>query len=298
MKQSFKNNDPEAERREVLVAAASILRQDTCTQICETKYYTPSTCLFDNLNEYIPESIIFFVDELILKNKKGKIEPLRKKSTTLCHVIMTALRPRAFASNLQLGLSVYLHRQFGSQKLIDILSYLGLAATYKETSLYEASALFHPQPRISSPDEGCFIQYVTDNADHNVATINGFNTFHSMGMIRIITPHDKMESETKMIRLKKLPTEEEMFKVARIPIKFYEIIGIKGLKKVTVQNIDCNEISTSSMLRNADVLWLYAKWNNVENIPGWSGYMENLTVDEPYSKSRILFFAVHKSSSE
>jgi len=65
MKQSFKNNDTEAERREVLVAAASILRQDACTQICETKYYTPSTCLFDNLNESIPESIIFFVDELI-----------------------------------------------------------------------------------------------------------------------------------------------------------------------------------------------------------------------------------------
>lgn len=70
MKQSFKNNNPEAERREVLVAAASILRQDACTQICETKYYTSSMCLFDNLNEYIPESLIFFVDELILKKKK------------------------------------------------------------------------------------------------------------------------------------------------------------------------------------------------------------------------------------
>lgn len=133
--------------------------------------------------------------------------------------------------------------------------------------MYEASGLFHPQPRISSPDKGCFIQYVAYNAVHNVATIDGFNTFHSMGMIRNITPHDKIESETKMIPLKKLPTEEEMAKVARIPIKFYENIGIKGLKKVTVKNIDCDEISISSMLRNADVLWLYAKWNNVENIP-------------------------------
>jgi len=194
MKQSFINNDPEAERREVLVAAVSILRQDACTQICETKYYTSSTCLLNNLNEYIPESIIFFVNELILKNKKGNIEPLQKKCTTLCHAIMTALRPKAFTLNLQLGLSVYLHRQFGSQRLIDIFSCLGLCATYKETSLYETSALFHPQPRISSPDEGCFIQYVTDNTDQNVATIDGFNTFHSIGMIRIKTPHDKTES--------------------------------------------------------------------------------------------------------
>lgn len=201
----------------------------------------------------------------------------------LCHVIMSALRPRAFVSNLQLGLSVYLHRQFGSQRLIDILSCLGLCATYKETSLYKASALFHPQPRIFSPDEGCFIQYVADNADHNVATIDGFNTFHSMGMIRIITSHNKMESETKMIRLKKLPTEEDMAKVAHIPIRFYENVGIKGLKKVIVKTIDSDEILTSSMLRNTDILWLYAKWKKIENIPGWSGYMENLTAEEPYS---------------
>lgn len=58
MKQSFKNNDSEAERREVLDTVASILRQDACTQICETKYYTPSTCLFNNLNECIPYSTI------------------------------------------------------------------------------------------------------------------------------------------------------------------------------------------------------------------------------------------------
>lgn len=30
------------------------------------------------------------------------------------------------------------------------------------------------------------------------------------------------------------------------------------MKKVIVKTIDCHEISTSPMLRNTDVLWLYA----------------------------------------
>jgi len=28
-----------------------------------------------------------------------------------------------------------------------------------------------------------FAQYVADNIDHNVCTIDGYNTFHGMGMI-------------------------------------------------------------------------------------------------------------------
>jgi len=43
-----------------------------------------------------------------------------------------------------------------------------------------------------------------------------------------------------------------MEKVARIPIKFYENIGIKGLEKIIIKTNVCDEISTSSMLRNTD----------------------------------------------
>ena len=35
---------------------------------------------------------------------------------------------------------------------------------------------------------GHFVQYVADNVDHNVRTIDGMNTFHSMGMIAATIP--------------------------------------------------------------------------------------------------------------
>ena len=31
--------------------------------------------------------------------------------------------------------------------------------------------------------EGTFVQYVADNVDHNIRTLDGHNTFHGMAMI-------------------------------------------------------------------------------------------------------------------
>lgn len=80
---------------------------------------------------------------------------------------------------------------------------------------------------------------------YKALTIDEFNTFHFIGMIRIITPCDKMGSETKktkMIRLNKLLTEEEMAKFAHIPTKFYGNIGIQGSIKLIEKRINCCEI--------------------------------------------------------
>ena len=35
---------------------------------------------------------------------------------------------------------------------------------------------------------GHFVQFVADNVDHNVRTLDGFNTFHGMGIIATVTP--------------------------------------------------------------------------------------------------------------
>lgn len=140
---------------------------------------------------------------------------------------MAALRPRSFRPPLQLGLAVYFHRQYASECLVDILSSLGVCASYKETLLYEVSSLFHPLSSIAPPEDGCFLQYVCDNANHNVASLDGCNTFHSMGMIKIITSHDKINDDQQMFRLSKMPSESEMASLARIPLKIYDNRGIR-----------------------------------------------------------------------
>lgn len=143
--------------------------------------------------------------------------------------------------------------------MLEFLACLGLCAPYKEAVLYEASSVFHPHPSISSPEEGCFIQYVCDNADHNVATIDGLNTFHSMGIIKIITPYDKIHEDQLITRLTTMPTAAEMATIAQVQMKIYENYGVQGLKKIMVEKLDCDEITTTSMLRNSDILWMYKK---------------------------------------
>lgn len=54
--------------------------------------------------------------------------------------------------------------------------------------MYEATTVFHCQPHILLPESGTFTQYVADNADINVHTIDGNNTLHIMDIIQIIIP--------------------------------------------------------------------------------------------------------------
>lgn len=42
------------------------------------------------------------------------------------------VRPRSFLSPLQVGLSVTLHRKFGSEKVIDLCNSLGFCVSYQE----------------------------------------------------------------------------------------------------------------------------------------------------------------------
>ena len=38
---------------------------------------------------------------------------------------------------------------------------------------------------------GTFTQWVANNVDHNVATLNGEGTFHGMGIIAVLTSKDE-----------------------------------------------------------------------------------------------------------
>ncbi|GFW45503.1 hypothetical protein TNCV_3244431 [Trichonephila clavipes] len=70
--------------------------------------------------------------------------------------------------------------------------------------VYEASAIFATLPEIKP---GSFAQFVHDNADFNISTINGKATFHYMRSIEIITPADSIQPRLLIKRLKTLPPE-------------------------------------------------------------------------------------------
>ncbi|KAL4112100.1 hypothetical protein QTP88_015948 [Uroleucon formosanum] len=129
------------ERLRVVEAAAAIIRVDIRSVLINTDTYPPVNQMFDNINKNIPQSLLFFLKQIIIRNKKGNINELENKCTALSHAIMKCTRPRSFLSRLLLGISVFLHRRYGSKCLLDMLSNLGFSNTYKEVLLYESAVV-------------------------------------------------------------------------------------------------------------------------------------------------------------
>lgn len=58
-----------------------------------------------------------------------------------------------------------------------------------------------------SYDLNGFTQFVFDNADFNVATLTGHNTFHAMGGIACVTPPSTVNKVPIKRRMQPLPAE-------------------------------------------------------------------------------------------
>lgn len=292
-----KDLDEKEKRVKILKAAAAIVREDIQSCVFDNTMYPPPGRMFENVNNDIPKSLSYFLEQVILKNKRHNLDHLKLVCTNISHCIMTAVRPRSFQSKLQLGLSVFFHRRFGSKRLIQIFSSFGLCASYSETMNYEAAAVFSRPPHILSPETGTFVQYVADNADVNVNTLDGNNTLHIMGIIQIVTPKDSVLQEKPMPRLTEVLSAKDFAAKAHVPIQVYQNTGVVGYSKINVRNFDEIE-AKASFLKKVDLIWFYGKCKNF-SLPGWNGYIECLTRNiADFSKSKISFLPfLHQPAS-
>ena len=69
--------------------------------------------------------------------------------------------------------------------IIDLLSKCGISVSYKSIQLYEASIITNPP---SQKINSAFVQFIFDNTDHNVGTLDGHETFHCLGGVAVYTP--------------------------------------------------------------------------------------------------------------
>jgi len=140
------------------------------------------------------------------------------KVGSIGQAVMQASRPRGIICPLQIGLGVQMHRKFGSHHLIETLNKLGFCSSYSEVVKYEmnsAKALNNTVPAYS-PDR--FMQFVSDNVDHNVRTLDGLNTYHGMETIACVTPGNKAYSSVRIPR--KDVTLEEIVDLAKINTRY------------------------------------------------------------------------------
>ena len=177
--------------------------------------------------DFIPISLRIFLRKLFLEKNSDR------KIASISQVIIQATHPRVLMVPLQIGVTAQMHHHFGSRFLIDSLNSHGFCSSYSEVKKFEVSAADAQDKEIPGFIPGQFAQFIADNVDHNVRTIDGTNTFHGMGIIAVRSP--EVRCSKPIARIKK--TAEELTLQSRINIKFYrgDITAPRLLKYETYQ---------------------------------------------------------------
>ncbi|VDI60803.1 Hypothetical predicted protein, partial [Mytilus galloprovincialis] len=162
-------SDPESEKMNIIKAAASLIKSDIKSKI-GTKTEYPSVSDVESLecNEhYLPDSLRLFLNSLISTCNHSL------KLSAIGQTIIQATRPRSLIAPLQIGLAVQMHHHFGSRFLIDSLYNMGFSSSYSEVQRYEMNAAMSQGTDIPEVTEEGNLQYIADNVDHNLRTIDG-----------------------------------------------------------------------------------------------------------------------------
>lgn len=180
---------------------------------------------------------------------------------------------------------MYIHRKYGSRELIDILSSLGFSDDYREVQRLESAMVSAKQP---SNFLSGFTQFVYDNADFNVATVTGHNTFHSMGGIDCVTPPGVVEN-TPVKRSVNVTSAEIIGSFGNVPIKTYSKPAVPGLKSVLIGPMKPPAEVPALLLsaRALDSLWTVGYVLELGACPSWSGFMKVATQHGQFDRARI-----------
>lgn len=265
----------EDDRLRIVKAAAEIIRADIQAKMYDTTAYPTFSEIQEGGSDLVPESLKLFTKEVTrYKIKSRENEKIVKKRLVINHMLIAACRPRSFVSPIQMGLCIYLNRKFGSRHIIDLLSTLGICSSYYENVNYLNGSLDCAQPII---DKNGFCQFVFDNADINVCTLDGLGTFHTLGGIMCVAPSSSVSIPNNINRNNKQQIDKCK---NQIPINVYQKPGANGLKAIFVKKLTVTQ-SDYTKIRNGfalDVIWMAGyteESHNPNSIPSWNGYMQS-----------------------
>lgn len=279
-----RTNSEEGERIRIVETAAAIIEEDIQRQVYENKLYPSCEDMESGGKDLVPQSLQIFVRKLT-SGRKLPSESLQRKQTVISHAIIALRRPRSFISPIQLSTAVHFLSKYGSRYLIDTLFSLGLSSSYQEANKYLNCAGSSLKPNI---DNGAFVQYVFDNADANINSLDGLGTIHILGGIQCITPKQNVTLQSAVPRdhtLKLVP------KCNEIPIVPYKKPHRPGLKNIIMEDVSMlqDDVTTVIHACKLDLLWLIGFTNPRQISPSWSGYMHEVTQETgTFKTSRIM----------
>ncbi|GBP33878.1 hypothetical protein EVAR_20989_1 [Eumeta japonica] len=226
-------------------------------------------------------------DEFASYDDKEKKMELKKNY--LAHSIICAVRPKSFISTLHHATGLYINRKSGSKVIVNLLSNLGVCASYYDVALHEVSAI---KAEITTVTPPVFAQYIYDNADHNAQTIDGKNTIHVAAGIAAINPPSALGTDSPVPKLKKLLEACEVASFGNVPLREYNDCGTslqsiiyKDVRKYKFGNIEPG-------LSPVYTTYIWGCYLQVWNLPSLRGYLEKISNKIQYSVSRILMLPI------
>ena len=210
----------------------------------------------DNCIEYLTPSLKSLLKTMFVSNDKDK------RVAFIGQAIMQQIRPRALLVPLQVAVSVSLHHQFASR--------LDFGSSFSEVTKFEQNAEVSSKGTFENFNPTSFIQFVADNVDHNIRTLDGLDTFHGMGIIAALTPRTNL-----------IPSVE--YVVPRLNVTTNDILEIGKMERHLFSTRDrvCNQFKFIGIRRMVSCdptkilgdLWLCA-WLLKPHKPMWNGYLQ------------------------
>ncbi|XP_075210329.1 uncharacterized protein LOC142317660 [Lycorma delicatula] len=163
--------------------------------------------------------------------------------TTIGHTVIKVAHPRCFLSKVLLGVGCFLKKKFASRLLVDTLAAIGLSCSYPEIQLLEASCISRKHPTVLSTG---LSQWVADNADFNVNTLDGRNSWHMTALIQCVTPSTSIEQEEPVYRQVQQRRSIDAAELGRIELVPYN--SPPSVELNTVLNLDKLYLSSKPTL--------------------------------------------------
>jgi hypothetical protein len=225
--------DSDTEHERIVKSSARLIASQIRDLNVDMNSYPSVSDILSGGKDIIPPLLKLFLQSLI-----GSV----KKQTALAQCIIQAAKPRGVLMPLQFGLGVQMEHLFGSKFLLQHLSSLGFSCSYDEVRRFKKSVLHSslaPESDVNKQVNQAvgFTQYVADNIDHNVCTLDGSGTFHGMGMISasVLDNGQLLMPQQRILRLSGTVKTAEVCKLARVEIVPYEKSPNAGLRCLQLQ---------------------------------------------------------------
>ena len=144
---------------------------------------------------------------------------------------------------------------------------------------------------------GSIIQWVADNVDHNIATLEGRSSFHGMGTISVSTPTTSAVTRRhkQLVRRGNLVKSKALVLNKGVPISQYILPQKPALSSLKLKPIEALQFPyTLSSSINLDLIWhaggLFR--NTLGSRPNWSGFIQHVSTGGHPRTADVLFLPI------